>query len=483
MSTKTKKTNFIEKHKTALISLSIFILSLMVIGRNIGLTALHPWDEAWYAEIARNMVQSGDLLNMHQNGQIYWDHPPLGFYAIALSYKVLGVSEFSTRIPMVIFGSIAVVFAYLSGLKLKNHYIGIAAALIMLSTRWFLFRAQTGNLDALLIATQIAVFYFSINIKTNRQLYLLWFSYALALMSKSAISVTLAPLVLLSTFDYHRKYKLTLQSIVFSIYSFALPILPWYLYNYIIFGDKFLQRNIFTIGLRSGSASGVSIESVTKTLLYLRSAIHKWYLPLLISSFGSVLFIFSKQTRQVLFYLFLTSFPYFVSTQTEIWHLIPITSPASLIIPLFIVGVFELLSKLTKKITSVQASQLTLVLVLIITILITKDLSKEPYSGLDFDSPSVLLSKAAVTYGEPLYLEALKDFSTTVIFYSHHVAIDLNQYDPDQKNGLNTIKLPVLLMASQDFIDKNLKNFKYEIIETAGSTKLVRIISKDIVKK
>ena len=42
---------------------------------------LTSWDEAWYGSISRNMVKSGDFINMTWNGRPYYDHPTNGFLA------------------------------------------------------------------------------------------------------------------------------------------------------------------------------------------------------------------------------------------------------------------------------------------------------------------------------------------------------------------------------------------------------------------
>ena len=473
MPVKTKPKTFYQRHNQLLASLAIFLFVFLFLTRDLASTALHPWDEAWYAEIAKNITRSGDFFNLHYNTNIYWDHPPLGFYSLALSFSLLGVSEFAARLPMAIFASLAVVFAYLAASRVTNRPLGLASALILLSTRWFLFRAQTGNLDALLIATQIAVFYFSYQLESSKRLYLLWFSFALSLLSKSAISLTLSPLVLLATLQFFRAHRPSLQTLVFAFYSFVLPLAPWYLYNYIIYGDKFIDRNIFYIGLRSGSAAGVSLETVKTTLVFLHSAIHKWYQPLLTSAAVAPLFIKSRQVRWLLLYLFLTAFPYFVSAQTQIWHLIPVAAPASLLIPLVIYHLFRAAAKYHPQ-TLPLVNRATLFIVAAISLLIWKDLSKEHYSGISFDSPAVVLAKAAAAYREPLYLESLKDFSTTIVFYSNHYQIDLNPYNPNEKNAINTVALPYLLITSPNFVANNLDLFDYQILASAQAQVMAR---------
>src|SRR5271163_4157665 len=52
------------------------------------------------AQIARNMLVSGDWVTARLDGVPYLEKPPLIYWTIALSYKVFGVHDWSARIPM-----------------------------------------------------------------------------------------------------------------------------------------------------------------------------------------------------------------------------------------------------------------------------------------------------------------------------------------------------------------------------------------------
>ena len=58
--------------------------------------------DSTHAEAAREMVVTGDYVTLHVNGVRYLEKPPLPYWLVAISYKVLGVNEFSTRLPMVL---------------------------------------------------------------------------------------------------------------------------------------------------------------------------------------------------------------------------------------------------------------------------------------------------------------------------------------------------------------------------------------------
>ena len=53
-----------------------------------------------HAEAAREMAESGDWITLHANKIRYLEKAPLMYWSIAASYKLFGVSEFSSRLPI-----------------------------------------------------------------------------------------------------------------------------------------------------------------------------------------------------------------------------------------------------------------------------------------------------------------------------------------------------------------------------------------------
>ncbi|HEX6544972.1 MAG TPA: glycosyltransferase family 39 protein, partial [Bryobacteraceae bacterium] len=59
--------------------------------------------DAVQAQIARNMLSSGDWVTAHLDGIPYFEKAPLIYWLIAGSYKVFGVSDWAARIPVSLF--------------------------------------------------------------------------------------------------------------------------------------------------------------------------------------------------------------------------------------------------------------------------------------------------------------------------------------------------------------------------------------------
>src|SRR3989344_7929157 len=63
------------------------------------------WDEAWYAEIIKNMaVKDYGWLMPWWNGRYYFDHPPLYFWLSGVVVKLFGLGEWQGRIVGILAG-------------------------------------------------------------------------------------------------------------------------------------------------------------------------------------------------------------------------------------------------------------------------------------------------------------------------------------------------------------------------------------------
>src|SRR3954469_1087828 len=95
--------------------LMIGLLSALVFLPFLGAVHLFDWDEINFAECAREMLVSGNFLNLQMNFQPFWEKPPLFIWLSALSMKVGGVNEFAARLPNAVCGIVTLPVLYLVG--------------------------------------------------------------------------------------------------------------------------------------------------------------------------------------------------------------------------------------------------------------------------------------------------------------------------------------------------------------------------------
>ena len=80
-------------------------------------------DEPRYAQVAREMLQRGDLITPTLGGVPWFEKPALLYWMMMASYRVFGVSEFAARLGPAICGLLTAVFVFWAGKNLitLNH--------------------------------------------------------------------------------------------------------------------------------------------------------------------------------------------------------------------------------------------------------------------------------------------------------------------------------------------------------------------------
>jgi 4-amino-4-deoxy-L-arabinose transferase-like glycosyltransferase len=64
----------------------------------LGYRKLADPDEGRYAEIPREMVESGNWITPRLNGIKYFEKPPLQYRTTALAYRAFGMSDWTARL-------------------------------------------------------------------------------------------------------------------------------------------------------------------------------------------------------------------------------------------------------------------------------------------------------------------------------------------------------------------------------------------------
>lgn len=143
----------------------ILLVGLLLFFR-LGNTTLNNWDEAWFAAVARSMVERGDYLVGYWNGEPWFYEPPLVTWTLALLMRVGLTSEFWLRLPVALSGvgvvwltyKLATFIQHSMKVKQKN-LVGLMAALVLLSNIEFLFRARQINVYVPLTFFLLLAFY------------------------------------------------------------------------------------------------------------------------------------------------------------------------------------------------------------------------------------------------------------------------------------------------------------------------------------
>ena len=138
----------------------LLVLCLVIYFVNLGQWDLWNPDEPRYAEVSREMVDGGDWILMHYNGNVYSDKPPLFFWLVGLSsFLWQGFTSFSVRFPSAFFGTLSVLLTFLIGKSLYNSRTGFLGGLILATSFEFAYLSSRANIDTTLTFFTTAAFF------------------------------------------------------------------------------------------------------------------------------------------------------------------------------------------------------------------------------------------------------------------------------------------------------------------------------------
>jgi len=129
------------------IRLLIILISALLFIPFTGQVHLFDWDEINFAESAREMLETGNYLEVQVDYQTFWEKPPLFIWMQALSMKLFGVNEFAARFPNAICGIFTLLVFYNIGSRLYNKRFGLLWALVYLASFFPFFYFKTGIID------------------------------------------------------------------------------------------------------------------------------------------------------------------------------------------------------------------------------------------------------------------------------------------------------------------------------------------------
>lgn len=370
----------------------------------LGDSSLVSFDEAWYAAITRNLLLSRNPFRLEFNSQPYRDHPPAGFWLIASSFQILGISEFTARLPSAILGMGCLALIFLICRQLNSPAAGIASIIALSSSPWFVSRARSANLDVFLTFFFLLSFYFAF---TRRHLPLI-ISLAFLFLTKTMIPWTILPSLFL----------LLGRQIFFILLFSLLPFLFWIIIQFSS-PMAFIIRYL-SIGIPESKINTDIRANILRTKSYLHYGLGNIFRPLFLLLPLSLISLNSYILSLIIFLItFLT--PFIFSSKGQIWHLIPA-------FPVIIILSLTGLNFFIKRFTSPKlASILTLTLALTISIPQINRNWREFIDIPGYISSEAILSRESAKYPQGLAID--DRFTPAAVFYSGKTVWD--QPEPD----------------------------------------------------
>lgn len=151
-------------------------------------------DEARYSDIPSLMNRTGDYVTPRLNHVIYLEKPPLCYWATALIFRIFGESDFSSRLFVALCAWGCIVLVYRMAVFLYDEKTGLFSAAVLTT---FLYHALMGRINILdmplaffvSVASWAGFRFFASREGGKGWLYLLYFSCALAFLTKGLIGI------------------------------------------------------------------------------------------------------------------------------------------------------------------------------------------------------------------------------------------------------------------------------------------------------
>ncbi len=213
---------------------------------HLGAFGLIGPDEPRYAWIARDMAESGDWVTPRLYGQPWFEKPALYYWAAALSFKLLGASEATARLPSALFALLATFALAWLALRLAGWELARWVLLLLPTSVGMIGFSHAAATDmafgatlatamvAAAVALGVAPSSMTMSVRATmleRWLSLLLFGFFLgcAVLAKGPAAVILAgcAVSLWAVATKHWRDVLPLLHPI-AVYSFLVTCLPWY---------------------------------------------------------------------------------------------------------------------------------------------------------------------------------------------------------------------------------------------------------------
>jgi len=212
----------------------------------IGTGDLYSETEGQYAGAAREMVASHNWLLPTNDGIPRLQKPPLLYWLIMMSYKVLGVNEAAARLP----GALAVVataaLVFLIGEQLTAYWRGFIAGLIYLSFCGTFLLSRIVMPEPLVTAFMAGAMFCGISGYERRRQRRVWFAgvwifAALDCLTKGLIGLVYPAAVFVLLSIFYREARIRFRGLLRWEYLliFLLIVAPWHIWAQLHFPHYF----------------------------------------------------------------------------------------------------------------------------------------------------------------------------------------------------------------------------------------------------
>jgi 4-amino-4-deoxy-L-arabinose transferase-like glycosyltransferase len=214
----------------------------------LGSGAITDADEAFYAQSAREMVESGDWITPHYNYEPRFQKPVLYYWLTAATYLATGPNEFAARLWSAMSGVGLVLVIAACGRRWFDEDIGLLAGAIAATTFGYFTMARMALPDLPLTFFITLSIYAALVAMLDREPYPRKFlllsaaAAALAFLTKGPVGIVIPALVVVPIVLLERRsVNLELTDFVLALLLLLALALPWYVVMWMRHGTAYLE--------------------------------------------------------------------------------------------------------------------------------------------------------------------------------------------------------------------------------------------------
>ncbi|WP_251425329.1 ArnT family glycosyltransferase [Veillonella agrestimuris] len=309
--------------------------------------------ESNYVLTAKTMIEHNSWISPMIYNQVWFDKPPLTYWALMICYKLFGISDFVSRIPNTLTAATSVTAMYYMVYRLyKNISVALISAVVLMSTLLFWYISHAVITDGFLFLFSLGIFaygYIGLTQQNYRAINAAYACAGLAVITKGPIGLLLPGLIFMlftiiqiiihrenPTYSWKRQLSILVSPL--GILLFLAIASPWYIAMYQLHGIDFING---FLGLHNVDRALISEHPKFNVwyyyLLLMPIALFPWT-PLLIHKlrhthwmepfnvfsalwFISIVLFYSMVATKYMTYTFLAIIPCVIWISQHIYHL------------------------------------------------------------------------------------------------------------------------------------------------------------------
>ena len=270
---------------------ALFALITVVHLLGMGLIDIMDVDAAQYASMSREMLETGNYLQLFNRGGEYLDKPPFLFWVTSLSFKFFGISNFTYKLPSFLFVLVGVWSTFRLGKLLYDRRTGLLASIILYSSQaYFLFvhDVRTDTILANVVILAVWQLYVFMETRSLKAIIIGSIAVSIAMLEKGPIGVMVPVLALGSQLVYTRNWKVIWRwEWLLGIVVVLILLAPMCYGLYTQFGMHGLEFYFWTQSF--GRITGQSVWEDNSTIFYFVHTFLWAFLPWMFIAFYGVL--------------------------------------------------------------------------------------------------------------------------------------------------------------------------------------------------